>query len=233
MTTQSRDSLWIEEWLSVERFATYLHAARGSRELALKLYEWNTRINAELLHDLAHLEVGLRNHYDKVLKLATLPHEMHWTEQDSLLSLFPVSIVRNNETGQYYDRNKRPRNAIMNAIEKAQKTSLGKPTPGKIVAEVTFGFWSYLTSAGHEKNIWTPYLHKAFGQGTIRETIHHVLQDLLNLRNRIAHHEPSLVKPHVISNKLMYMSAQILPSNAFRHLQNTSGVLVQLKNMPH
>ncbi len=35
--------------------------AGGDRTRALDLHEWNTQLNAALLHDFAHLEVGLRN----------------------------------------------------------------------------------------------------------------------------------------------------------------------------
>ena len=38
---QQSSDLWIETWLSTGRFGTYLSAARGSRPLALALYEWN------------------------------------------------------------------------------------------------------------------------------------------------------------------------------------------------
>jgi hypothetical protein len=65
--TQPPSDPWIEAWLSTGRFGTYLSAAQGSRSLALALYEWNARLGAAFLHDLGHLEVGLRNAYDRVL----------------------------------------------------------------------------------------------------------------------------------------------------------------------
>lgn len=58
---------WVEAWLSAPRFAVYLTATGGDRARALALYEWNAQLSAALLHDLAHLEVGLRNAYDVVL----------------------------------------------------------------------------------------------------------------------------------------------------------------------
>lgn len=58
---------WVEQWLSAPRFVVYVAAADGDSERALALYEWNAQISAALLRDLAHLEVGLRNAYDRAL----------------------------------------------------------------------------------------------------------------------------------------------------------------------
>lgn len=61
MKARSEVGPWLEAWLSPERPATYLTAAGGDRTLALELYEWNIAVAAAALHDLAHLEVALRN----------------------------------------------------------------------------------------------------------------------------------------------------------------------------
>ncbi|GAA4387400.1 hypothetical protein GCM10023153_01750 [Ornithinibacter aureus] len=49
--------------------------------MALDLYEWNAEISAALLRDLAHLEVGLRNAYDRALsavaRTPALDHGQH------------------------------------------------------------------------------------------------------------------------------------------------------------
>ena len=59
--------VWVERWLSIPRFARYQQAVGGDRATALDLYEWNVAVSAAFLHDLAHLEIGLRNAYDRVL----------------------------------------------------------------------------------------------------------------------------------------------------------------------
>jgi hypothetical protein len=69
---------WVERWLSQPRHAVYLTASQGDPQLALDLYEWNAEISAALLRDLAHLEVGLRNAYDRSLS-ARWPGPPHWT----------------------------------------------------------------------------------------------------------------------------------------------------------
>lgn len=64
--------------------------AGGDRTRALDLHEWNTQLNAALLHDFAHLEVGLRNFYDRALMSAVQPGEAHWTDPASFSALFPA-----------------------------------------------------------------------------------------------------------------------------------------------
>ncbi|MDQ0093277.1 hypothetical protein [Paeniglutamicibacter psychrophenolicus] len=88
MATTSGNDAWIENWLSVDRFSTYLEAAGGSRKRALDLYEWNAKLSAAFLHDLSHLEVGLRNACDRQLAAAIRPGDTHWTDPNTLLALF-------------------------------------------------------------------------------------------------------------------------------------------------
>jgi len=65
--------------------------------------------------------------------------------------------------------------------------------PGKVVAELGFGFWRYLTSSAHEATLWTPVLHRAFPPGTDRaRDVDRRIEKLHVLRNRVAHHEPLL-----------------------------------------
>ena len=34
--------------------------------------------------------------------------------------------------------------------------------PGKVISELTFGFWQRLTGKPYEHSLWTPYLSKSF-----------------------------------------------------------------------
>jgi hypothetical protein len=58
-----------------------------------------------------------------------------------------------------------------------------------VIAELTFGFWRYLSSAAHEVPLWRPYLHRA---GTSRIAVDAPVTRLHRPRNRAAHHEPLL-----------------------------------------
>jgi hypothetical protein len=76
---QPEDGPWLERWLSTPRFGRYLAAAGGDGERALGLYDWNARISAAVLCDLAHFEVALRNAYDVALTAAKPSGQTHWT----------------------------------------------------------------------------------------------------------------------------------------------------------
>ena len=176
---------WVEAWLSPPRFGIYLSAGGGDRSLALELYEWNAEMSAALQHDLAHLEVALRNAYDVALAPAAGAGKSHWTLDAG--KLFPVSWQKAKD-GTYVDRNKAPRDQLAKAVQAA-----GPSAPsGKVIAELTFGFWRYLSTRAHHQHLWIPYLHKAFATGTSRPQVDKPIGRLHKLRNRVAHHEPLL-----------------------------------------
>lgn len=185
-TPPSAPGPWVEQWLSGPRFNTYLAAGGGDRQRALDLYEWNVAVAAAIQHDLAHLEVAIRNTYDAAL-VARQAGPLHWTEDP--LAYFPVTIRRANN-GQRYDENERPRDQLAAARRSAGRTA---PT-GKIVAELMFGFWRYLTITGRANTLWMPYLRHGFVSGTSRPAIDDPMGRLHRLRNRVAHHEPLLTQ---------------------------------------
>ncbi|MGH3440229.1 MAG: hypothetical protein ACRDRN_27775 [Sciscionella sp.] len=175
---------WIQRWLSAPRYAVYLAAATGETERALALYEWNSQLSAALLRDLAHLEVGLRNAYDEAFS-TSWPGALHWTGVgDEVFA--PLHRSRN---GRRIDVNRKPRDTLQRALRAAG--GKGAP-PGKVIAELPFGFWRYLSSAAHEKTLWVPCLHRAFPPGIDRRDIDRPAGRLHQLRNRVAHHEPLL-----------------------------------------
>jgi hypothetical protein len=65
-------------------------------------------------------------------------------------------------------------------------------TPGRVIAELNFGFWRFLLASRYESSLWTPCLRRAFPELTPqrRTTVYEPLDQLHTLRNRIAHHEP-------------------------------------------
>lgn len=173
---------WVERWLSGPRHAVYLTATAGDQDRALALYEWNAQLSAALQRDLAHLEVGLRNAYDAALS-SHWPDPPHWTTAGAQV-FAPVYRTRGRRR---VDVNVKSREALDRAVAAA-----GGPTvpPGKIVAELMFGFWRYLSSSAHEKTLWVPCLHRAFPPGTDRaRDVDGPVGRLHDLRNRVAHHE--------------------------------------------
>jgi len=233
MATEEPDDPWIEKWLSTGRFETFLIAANGSRSLALEIYEWNSKLGAAFLHDLGHLEVGIRNAYDVALSAAITAGDSHWTDTGTISQLFPVVLTIDPITKVEKDSNELPRNKIAQARIDASKYGSPRPVPGKIIAEIMFGFWTYLTSNAHEKTIWVPYLNSTFPSGTDRRKIHSTMADLRIFRNRVAHYEPIMNESELIRRKILNIASRIMPFEAYEHLKTNSEVSNLLKRKPY
>ena len=187
-----QDGPWVDGWLSTARFATYLTAAAGSRPKALALYEWNAHTACVIQQDLCHLEIGLRNAYDAAIRA-------HWTGPsdwtNTPAAVFPPTLSTRGRRGSHQPKAAVDINAKQRALlVKARQDAGGHSAPsGKVIAELSLGFWRYLSAKSHEKTLWIPYLHHAFPAGTDRgRDVDSRIQRLHVLRNRVAHHEPLL-----------------------------------------
>ncbi|MCJ1702632.1 Abi-like protein [Rathayibacter sp. PhB185] len=202
---------WIVDWLTVERLAKYVRAAGGDHSRALAFYEWNARLSAELLHDLGHLEVGLRNAYDRALLAHPGIRGGDWIEQASFEQLLPVHRSLDSH-GVPQDKNATPRAAIKTARRYARYTAGGRTPRGKVIAELMFGFWTYLSDGLHEKTLWVPALNRAYRPGTDRVKIHAALTDLRDVRNRLAHNESVFDRrPENIRRSLVFVARSLSP----------------------
>lgn len=161
----------LEHALSLERFGRYLAWAGGDRDRAVELYTLNTLISESLYVPLQMLEVTLRNRIHAVMTEAR--HE-GWFHDDGFL-------LGDRQPEQ-----------IAKAIEDI-KDGGRDPTPGRIVAAVTFSFWTAMFGAPYE-DLWQTTLRKIGkkpdGKGLRRKDFSGPLTPIRTLRNRIAHHEP-------------------------------------------
>ena len=163
----------LEQALSLERFGRYVAWADGDRDRAVALYTLNTRISECLYIPLQTLEVALRNRIHAVMTAAR--HEGWFHDAGVLL-------------GNYQP------DQLAKAI--ADVGSGGKePTPGRIVAALTFSFWTGMFGHDYE-TLWQQTLHKIAGpsapKGLKRKSFSGPLTPIRILRNRVAHHEPIL-----------------------------------------
>lgn len=200
---------WIERWLSLPRLGVYQNATGGDADEALALYEWNARLGTAFGHDLAHLEVGLRNAYDRTLtEHLNLPR--HWTAVgDQVFAPVLRTRKRGSQGKVTVDINAKPRASLDRAIREAGGR---QALPGKVIAQLTFGFWRYLTSSAHEVTLWRPALHHAFPPGTSRPDVDTRVGRLHELRNRVAHHEPLLgIDAADLHGDLLHVAALLDP----------------------
>jgi hypothetical protein len=186
----------LEQALSLERFGRYLDWAAGDRARAIELYTLNTQISESLYTPLQMLEVALRNRIHAVMTEAR--HE-GWFHDDGCL------------LGQW--QSDQLAKAVAEVLEAGKE-----PTPGRIVAALTFSFWTSMFGKEYE-TLWQTTLHRIGarpdGKGLERKNFSGPLATIRLLRNRIAHHEPiigwSLPKHH---GKIIELTGWLSPPAA-------------------
>lgn len=167
--------------LSPERMATYVAAAGGDQEKALRLYTWNTAASAAFYGPLQGLEVALRNAMHRELAAT---YGVDWYD-DPRCGLDAGTLSR-----------------IAGAKDELRREGYVVDPP-HVVAALSFGFWVALLGRGghppggagpkrnYEMTLWRPSLFRAFPNAKLgRSQVHSPLNYLRTLRNRIAHHEP-------------------------------------------
>lgn len=166
----------LERALSLERFGRYLQWADGDRERALELYVYNTRVSEAFYTPLQMLEVALRNRINDVL--STRYGELWFDEPRVLIGAEMRKRVDDART----------------ALARMHRPA----TPGRVVAALTFGFWTGLFGSDYE-TLWQRALYaiaqREDGKGLRRKDFSGPSRTVRELRNRIAHHEPILHEP--------------------------------------
>lgn len=147
--------------------------ASGDRARALDLYALNTRLFEALYTPLQMLEVALRNRIHAVLSASIQPR---WFEAPGFLAV--------------PHQHEQVAEALVDLARERKE-----PTPGRVVAALTFSFWTTMLGTLYE-NRWQTDLHRIGrrddGKGLRRKELSGPLTPIRLLRNRIAHHEPIL-----------------------------------------
>lgn len=165
----------LEESLSLERFQRYLGACEGDRKLALSLYAHNSAVSAALYLPLQILEISMRNSFHRAF--ANRYGDWWFDEPRVITDVFQRRKISEAQIDLVKD---------------------GKPlTPSRIVASLTFGFWTSCLSARYETVLWRRARLSA--NFTLngdappkRNQLNRMLTPIRILRNRIAHYEPIL-----------------------------------------
>jgi hypothetical protein len=144
----------------------------GDRERAVRLYEQNTLLAESLYGILQGLEVALRNSMHA--QLAADCGQAEWWDTLSL---------------------EQEQASMLRKAKDALKREGKPPDAGRVVAELSFGFWTGLTGPRYS-DLWRNHLVKIFPRRPIqRSEVQTRLNSIRKLRNRIAHHEPILSRP--------------------------------------
>lgn len=157
----------------MERLQPYLDAAGGERMIAYQLYTLNSAVSEALYQPLQMLEVALRNRFH--FELSTAYGEDWYDKAGVITNIF---------------QRKQIKEAKQNLITENKSVD-----PGRIVASLSFGFWTACLGRHYEDQLWRKALHKAFKnapKGMLRRHINRSSTPIRVLRNRVAHHEPIL-----------------------------------------
>lgn len=167
----------IRDCLTSERLGSYLSATDDDLVGAFQLYEWNMQASASMLSLTSMVEVVVRNALDREL--------VTWAAQrggsTSWFDLAPLD--------------QQGRHDILKARDRATRHGQRPEIHGRVIAELSLGFWRFLVESRYLTSLWVPATHRAFGGAThdLRERRSAVagrLQQLTYVRNRAAHHEP-------------------------------------------
>jgi len=145
----------------------------------LSRYLWNTLLGEALYPTLQSLEVALRNSLHAAVARA-------YTRADWYDIVPPIM---------------QPRQQNMITEVKAELIAAGKAiTPGRVVAELPFGFWTslfnvyYETKGQRDLRLWPRLLAAVFPhmprRARTRRAVSRSLNNVRHLRNRVFHHEP-------------------------------------------
>jgi hypothetical protein len=157
--------------ISQERLTKYMTAAGGDAEFALEIYGWNIQISEAFFPILSAAEVCLRN---TVSARVIQEYGYQWWENAQFHSLI-------GPTGK---------GIVLRTRNKLSKD--GVVTSGRMIAELTFGFWVQMLRAENVPDLWTP-LHTHFADlpATVSyDEFYSRCDEVAKFRNRIFHHEP-------------------------------------------
>lgn len=185
--------------LSYPRFSRYRKAAADNDMLAVELYQWNARLSQSIYIYIQGWEVCLRN------KLADF---MSWKYGQS----WPYDKRR--ALRQLTDLDKR---RIWEAIERQERSRKISPVPiPAIIADLSCGFWVSLLSSSYDVPfVWRYNIGRIFphDQNLDAALARSVCAPLLDLRNRVAHHEPIYhLKLHDLHEDLRRIVAAMCPA---------------------
>jgi hypothetical protein len=198
--------------------ATLTATGQVQARSAVALYTWNAQVSGALLTPLHICEVVLRNAVSDAIEQVYGPR---WPWSTGFLQSLP-----NPPKGGGYN----PQHDLVMARKDAATT-------GKVIPELKLVFWQKMFTRRHDTRLWKPHLLGMFSNvdidqplGEQRSTIYHGLEQLRQLRNRIAHHEPIFSRDLAsdLATMIELIRFRSEPSAAWvRDVEIASGIIAQ------
>ncbi|MBC7412682.1 MAG: Abi family protein [Bacteroidia bacterium] len=188
----------LQKYISSSRLTNYELICNGNPDKTLKLYHTNLRLSQAFYPLLSLLEVILRNAINE--ELSNYFNDPDWLiNQQTGFMVHPSLSYRDNRTGQMKHNHFLKKN-----VSKSILDSGGQASQGKIIADVSFGFWTALFDTTHYR-ILTGRPIQIFTNlpsGSNRNTIHQKLIKLRDFRNRVYHNEPIIFGKDNLGNPI-------------------------------
>lgn len=163
-----------EQAFSKARLSKYLQACGGNTNKALTLYRDNVKLCQKFYGMLNIFEIVLRNAID-------CHYRDHFSDKDWIFNQLQVGGMLEFS----------PMRAVVEETINKMSAS-GKYTPDRVVAGVTFGFWTYLFNKvpfrKGGQSILRVFPNRT--KGMAQKAVFKELQQIRQFRNRIAHQEP-------------------------------------------
>jgi hypothetical protein len=177
-----------ERVFSEERLYKYFQAAGKVQPSTIALYTANIQLCQAMYSLIAILEVALRNVLDNSMKEYFKDDNWLLSKTDTLLR-HPELVYKHRRSGTW-----RQDRVLFDKLQKTAAKMLQNKMPlshGKLLAELTLGFWIKLFDRKFIKLLKGASL-KAFSNPPHLsvKTIYDRLNTIRVIRNRIAHHEP-------------------------------------------
>jgi len=174
----------------MNRLSSYKYDEADDGSILLERYLYNIEVSKALYPILSILEISLRNRINEAIE--------NIVQKDWLIKeLNNQNILL---TGEF--------NKLQDAKQKLLKKGHRTFSQDDIIAELSLGFWVYLCGRKYKNTLW----HKAgffktvfadypnFSEFDKLGKITPILQLMLNLRNRVFHHEIIINYPYGIEN---------------------------------
>lgn len=161
----------LEKAISEDRLKHYADVFNSNnKRVIIQKYLLNVELSKSLYFPLQTLETTLRNSIHRILS-EKLNNEF-WFEDSNFIN---PKTIHNKD--------------ILKAREKIDNYKI--QSPGRIISELSFGFWSYLFGKYYEQKIWNRYVKLIFPNipknMARRRKISEKINTIKNLRNKVFH----------------------------------------------
>lgn len=180
MTLSNLEIIRIEKTLSIPRLSKYENFYKKvekeyTKQDVMYLYERNLIISNKFFYLLNFFEIVLRNAVVEAIEIA---FGCNSTNSWHINTAFIRSL---SSKGKYSPK------SMFDEVQRKFPYSASKMIP-----EFKFVFWQKMLMSNHENRIWKHCLTQVFPniQTENRQTLYDWVDQLRELRNRIAHHEP-------------------------------------------